>query len=138
MSPSKSHTHSSPPATKINIYTSKTQIDIPTTLSLTQLLHSTFPSAPPLPPSHITHSDSLTHRALTLHALRTNAGRLANALVKTFRPRDQARWALILPNSCDYLELVHAVLWTGGVICPINHSLVAGDIAHGLCVSRPE
>ncbi|KAJ4357522.1 uncharacterized protein N0V89_002098 [Didymosphaeria variabile] len=117
-------------------YTSPTQVDIPTTLSLTQLLHTT--TTPPLPPSHLVTTDSLTHRSLTLHELRTNAGRIANGLSKTFKPRDQAHWAVILPNSCDYVEIVHAVLWTGGVVCPINHAIVAAEIAHGLTVTRPD
>ncbi|KAL5395040.1 hypothetical protein PMIN04_010264 [Paraphaeosphaeria minitans] len=124
------------PSDTMKTYTSPTHIDIPTTLSLTQLLHTS--TTPPLPPSHLIASDSLTHRSLTLHELRTNAGRLANGLSKTVRPRDQARWAVILPNSCDYVEIVHAVLWTGGVVCPINHAIVAADIAHGLTVTRPD
>lgn len=115
---------------------SPAQIDIPTTLSLTQLLHTS--TTPPLLPSHLVASDSLTHRSLTLRELRTSAGRLANGFSKTFKPRDQARWAVILPNSCDYVEIVHAVLWTGGVVCPINHAIVAADIAHGLTVTRPD
>ncbi|KAF2676605.1 acetyl-CoA synthetase-like protein [Lentithecium fluviatile CBS 122367] len=117
-------------------YRSPTIIDIPTDLSLTELLHTT--TTPPLPPSHLISTDSLTHRSLTLHELRTNAGRLAHGLQNTFRPRDQAHWAIILPNSCDYVEIVHAVLWTGGVLCPINHAIVAAEIAHGLVVTRPE
>jgi 4-coumarate--CoA ligase len=117
-------------------YASATHIDIPTTLSLTQLLHTS--TTPPLPPSHLVASDSLTHRSLTLHELRTNAGRLARGLAETFAPCDQARWAVILPNSCDYVEVVHAALWTGGVVCPINHAVVAADIAHGLVVTRPD
>ncbi|KAL1611816.1 hypothetical protein SLS60_000036 [Paraconiothyrium brasiliense] len=117
-------------------YRSPNQIDIPTDLSLTQLLHTS--TTPPLSPSHLVTTDSLTHRSLTLHELRTNAGRLANGLLKTFKPRDQAHWAVILPNSCDYVEIVHAVLWTGGVVCPINHAIVAAEIAHGLTVTRPD
>ncbi|KAF2735579.1 AMP-binding enzyme [Polyplosphaeria fusca] len=117
-------------------YSSPTQISIPVNLSLTQLLYTT--TTPPLPPSHLTHSDSLTHRSLTLHELRTNAGRIANGLSKTFDPRDQSRWAIILPNSCDYVEIVHSILWVGGVVCPINHAIVASEIAHGFTVTRPE
>ncbi|KAJ4286780.1 hypothetical protein N0V90_013032 [Kalmusia sp. IMI 367209] len=117
-------------------YSSSTQIDIPTDLSLTQLLHTT--TTPPLPPSHLIATDSLTHRSLTIHELRTNAGRLASGLSKTFDPQDQSHWAVILPNSCDYVEIVHAVLWMGGVVCPINHAIVATEIAHGLTVTRPD
>ena len=118
-------------------YTSATLgVSIPNDVSLTQLLHKS--TTPPLPPSHLIATDSLRHRSLTLQELRTNAGRLANGLVQTFKPRDQARWAVILPNSCDYIELLHAILWTGGCLCPINHALVADDIAHGLTVTRPD
>ncbi|KAF2643001.1 AMP-binding enzyme [Massarina eburnea CBS 473.64] len=117
-------------------YKSRTQIPLPTNLSLTQLLHTT--TTPPIPPSHLLATDSLTHRSLTLHELRTNAGRLANGLKTTFQPPDQAHWAVILPNSCDYVEIVHAILWTGGVVCPINHGIVAAEMAHGLTVTRPD
>ncbi|KAF2254742.1 AMP-binding enzyme [Trematosphaeria pertusa] len=116
-------------------YKSPKQINIPTDLSLTQLLHTS--TTPPLPPSHLIASDSLTHRSLTLQELRTNAGRIANGLSKTYRPRDQSHWAVILPNSCDYVEIVHAVLWMGGVVCPINHAIVVAEIAHGFTVTRP-
>ncbi|KAF2110321.1 AMP-binding enzyme [Lophiotrema nucula] len=117
-------------------YTSPTQIDIPTNLSLTQLLQTT--TQPPLPPSHLIATDSLAHRSLTLHELRTNAGRIAHGLSRTYSPRDQSHWAVILPNSCDYIEIVHAILWLGGVVCPINHAIVAAEIAHGLTVTRPD
>lgn len=33
---------------------------------------------------------------------------------------------------------MHAVLWTGGCVCPINHAIVATDIAHALTVARPD
>ena len=117
-------------------YTSPKQITIPIDLSLTQLLHTS--TTPPLLPSHLVTTDSLTNRSLTLHELRTNAGRLANGLSQTFSPRDQSRWAIVLPNSCDYVEIVHAILWTGGVVCPINHAIVPNEIAHGLTVTRPD
>ncbi|KAF2264437.1 AMP-binding enzyme [Lojkania enalia] len=117
-------------------YSSLTQIDIPTNLSLTQLLHTT--TSPPLPPSHIIATDSLTHRSLTLKELRTNAGRIAAGLSSTYRPRDQSHWAVVVPNSCDYIEIVHAILWLGGVICPVNHAIVASEIGHALTVTRPE
>ncbi|ORY09237.1 AMP-binding enzyme [Clohesyomyces aquaticus] len=116
-------------------YHSPVQISIPTNLSLTQLLHTS--TTPLLPPSHLIATDSLTHRSLTLAALRSRAGRLAKSLSDNFHPTDQARWAILLPNSCDYIELVHAILWTGGVVCPINHGIVAAEIAHGLTVTRP-
>lgn len=43
-----------------------------------------------------------------------------------------------MPNSVTILEAFHAVLWVGGVACPINHQLKAGEIAHALSVSKPE
>ncbi|KAI1816842.1 AMP-binding enzyme [Poronia punctata] len=117
----------------MHIYKSPEEIKIPTSLNLTELLH-----ASPLPPSHLIATDNLTNRSLTLGKLRENAGTLASGLVKKLSPTDQARWAIILPNSVDFLEIVHAILWTGGVVCPINHALKPAEMAHGLGVTRPD
>ncbi|TDZ38098.1 4-coumarate--CoA ligase-like 7 [Colletotrichum spinosum] len=109
-------------------------INIPRDLNLTELLHRT---AVPLPESHIVASDDLTNRSITLGSLRDRAGRIARGLREHLRPPDQARWAIVLPNSVEFLELSHAILWTGGVVCPINHALTPSEIGHGLAVSRP-
>ncbi|KIX00132.1 uncharacterized protein Z518_10269 [Rhinocladiella mackenziei CBS 650.93] len=112
-------------------------IHIPTDLNLTELLHTSARS-PPFSSDHLIALDNLQTRSLALGQLRSTAGRLAAGLAHSFRPPDQARWALILPNSVTYVEAVHAVLWSGGVWCPINHQLKAGEIAHALRVSRPD
>lgn len=118
----------------MRIYSSGS-IDIPKNLNLTELLHTAAYSD--IPDSHLVAKDSLTSRSITLGALRDRAGRLAKGLNDHFQPEDQARWAIILPNSVDYLEICHAVLWTGGIICPINHALKPAEIGHGLVASRP-
>ncbi|KAL1987579.1 hypothetical protein VTN96DRAFT_3179 [Rasamsonia emersonii] len=119
-----------------HIYRSPATISIPRDVNLTQLLHSSACS-PPLPPSHLIAKDNLTNRSLTLGELRSRAGRLANGFASRLGATDDARWGVILPNSVDFIEVVHAVLWTGGVFCPINHALKATEIAHGLCISQP-
>jgi acyl-CoA synthetase (AMP-forming)/AMP-acid ligase II len=111
-------------------------VQIPTDLSLTELLHTSARS-PPLPPSQPIAQDDVEGRSLTLGQLRSTAGRLAAGLTARFRPHDQSRWATVLPNSVVFLEAVHAVLWMGCVWCPINHQLKAGEIAHALSVSKP-
>ena len=110
-------------------------IDIPTNVNLTELLHSTADSK--LPESHIICSDNLTNRSITIGELRVRAGRIARGLQEQFQQQDNTRWALVLPNSVEFLELVHSILWTGGVFCPINHALKATEIGHGLAISRP-
>ncbi|KAI1768131.1 acetyl-CoA synthetase-like protein [Hypoxylon sp. FL1150] len=110
-------------------------IDIPRDLNLTELLHKS--AYPDLPESHLIAKDSLTNRSITIGELRERAGRIANGLKTKLRPVDQARWAIILPNSVDFVEIFHAILWTGGVVCPINHALKAAEIGYGLAVSRP-
>jgi 4-coumarate--CoA ligase len=112
-------------------------IDVPTDLSLTELLHSSA-RFPVLPVDRIIAQDDVEHRTLTIGQLRSRAGRLAAGLSHHYQPEGQSRWAIILPNSVAYLEVVHAVLWLGGVFCPINHQLKAGEIAHALAVSKPE
>jgi acyl-CoA synthetase (AMP-forming)/AMP-acid ligase II len=118
----------------MHIYNSR-NIDIPEDLNLTELLHTT--AYPNIPDSHLIAKDSLTNRSITLGELRERAGRLAKGLHDSYQPEDQARWAVVLPNSVDYLEIFHAVLWTGGIGCPINHALKPAEIGHGLVASRP-
>ncbi|EFQ27295.1 AMP-binding enzyme [Colletotrichum graminicola] len=117
----------------MKIYTSR-PIDIPRDLNLTELLHT---SVAPLPESQVIAADSLTNRKISLGELRDRAGRIAKGLKDVLAPPDQARWVIALPNSVEFLELFHAILWTGGVVCPINHALKVSEIGHGLAVSRP-
>ncbi|KAF4919325.1 4-coumarate--CoA ligase-like 7 [Colletotrichum viniferum] len=114
-------------------YTSQS-IDVPRDLNLTELLHTTATS---IPESHIIASDSLTSRSITLGELRDRAGRIAKGLKDGLNPPDQARWAIVLPNSVEFLEIFHAILWTGGVVSPVNHALKSSEIGHGFAVSRP-
>ncbi|KAI1454695.1 acetyl-CoA synthetase-like protein [Annulohypoxylon moriforme] len=118
----------------MRVYSSGT-IEIPRDLNLTKFLHKS--AYPNLPESHLIAKDSLTNRSITIGELRDRAGRIAKGLRTKLDPVDQARWAIILPNSVDFLELFHAILWTGSVVCPINHALKAAEIGHGLAVSRP-
>ncbi|KAF2093801.1 AMP-binding enzyme [Rhizodiscina lignyota] len=110
-------------------------IDIPRNLNLTELLHTTARSD--LKGDHLISKDSLTGREITLDGLRDRAGRLAAGFKDAFQPVDQSRWALIIPNSVNYVEIFHSVLWLGGVCCPINHVLKPAEIAHAIVVSRP-
>lgn len=118
----------------MTIYNTDRPLDVPTDENLTELLHA---SAYNIPDSHIIAADSLTNRSITLGELRDRAGRIANGFKTRLNPPDQARWAIILPNSVEFLELFHSVLWTGGAICPINHALKAAEIGHGIAVCRP-
>ncbi|TPX16854.1 uncharacterized protein E0L32_003416 [Thyridium curvatum] len=118
----------------MRIYRAKT-IHIPRDQNLTELLHSS--ANPDLPESHLISKDSLSNRSITIGELRERAGRIAKGLHDEFHPVDQARWAIALPNSVEYLEMFQAILWTGGVGCPINHALKASEIGHGLAVSQP-
>jgi 4-coumarate--CoA ligase len=112
-------------------------IDIPTNFNLTELLHTNARS-PPLPSNHIIAKDDIEGRTLTIRQLRTRAGRLARSLVEKYAPRDQSRWAIVLPNSIALIETCHAVLWLGGVFCPINHLLTVHDMGHALAVCKAE
>ncbi|KAF2713308.1 AMP-binding enzyme [Pleomassaria siparia CBS 279.74] len=119
----------------MKIYKDETrEIAIPKDVNLTELLHT---SAVPLPQSHLIATDSLTNRSLTLGELRSRSGRIAHGLTKAYNPQPGARWAIILPNCVEYIELFHALLWVGGVGCPINHALKPSELAHALLVSKP-
>ncbi|KAF1814368.1 AMP-binding enzyme [Eremomyces bilateralis CBS 781.70] len=110
-------------------------ISVPNDLNLTELLHTSARND--LPESHLISRDCLTGRTLSIGQLRDRAGRFASGFKQRFNPPDQSRWAIIVPNCVEYIELFHAVLWVGGVACPINHALKAAEIAHALTVSKP-
>jgi acyl-CoA synthetase (AMP-forming)/AMP-acid ligase II len=120
---------------KMRIYKAES-INIPRDQNLTELLHSS--AYENLADSHLIAKDSLTNRSITIGELRDRAGRIAKGLNDTLNPVDQARWAIILPNSVEFLEIFHSILWTGGIVCPINHALKASEIGHALAVSRPQ
>ncbi|KAH8670319.1 AMP-binding enzyme [Tricladium varicosporioides] len=115
----------------------ESNIPIPLDLNLTELLHQNAGNTP-LPESHLIATDSLTNRSITIGELRDRAGRIANGLKTSLNPSDGDKWALILPNCVEYIELFHALLWAGGVGCPINHALKPAEIAHALVVSQPK
>jgi acyl-CoA synthetase (AMP-forming)/AMP-acid ligase II len=120
----------------MRVYRDKSrEINIPKDVNLTELLHT---SAVPLASSHLIATDSLTNRSLTLGDLRSRAGRIAHGLNEAYSPKEGERWAVILPNCIEYIELFHALLWVGGVGCPINHALKPIELAHALAVSRPK
>ena len=118
----------------MHIYRAKQQIDIPENLNLTELLHTNSSNALPL--SHVIAADNLENREVTIGQLQDTAGRLARGLKAAFKPRDQSRWAILLPNGIAFIEAVHAVLWLDGIFCPINLDLQPAEIGHALSVSK--
>lgn len=118
----------------MRIYKAKA-IALPIDVNLTEFLHTKAKDT--LPDSHLIAKDSLTNRSITIGELRQRSGRIARGLCERLTPADGSRWAIIIPNSVEYLEVSHAVLWTGGVCCPINHALKATEIGHALVVTRP-
>ena len=103
--------------------------DVARDLNLTELLHQHAGNVD-LPNSHLIAKDDVNNRSLTIGALRSR-------LQKHFQPPDQARWMMVVPNSVDYVEIIHSVLWLGGVACPVKHTLVVGETAHAITVARP-
>lgn len=120
----------------MHIYRAKQQISIPTNVNLTELLHSS--AVQPLSKNHVIASDNQENRSVTIGQLRDTAGRLAHGLQTRLRPRDQSRWAILLPNSIAFVEAVHAVLWAEGIFCPINPDLQAPEIGYALSVSKAD
>jgi acyl-CoA synthetase (AMP-forming)/AMP-acid ligase II len=118
----------------MHVYRSAQQIFIPSDVNLTELLHSS--ANQPLPENHVIAADNLEDRLVTIGELRDTAGRLAHGLKSAFQPRDQSRWAIIVPNGITFIEAVHAVLWLDGIFCPINHELQAPEIGYALSVSK--
>lgn len=121
----------------MRVYKAEQDVDVPIDFNLTELLNSN--ARPPSPgESGTIAKDDLDNRTITLRQLRSYAGRLAGGLAKAFTPRDQSRWAVILPNSVAYIEACHTILWLGGVFCPINHLLTVHELVSALSICQPE
>jgi acyl-CoA synthetase (AMP-forming)/AMP-acid ligase II len=118
----------------MHIYRAKQQVEIPVDANLTELLHASATKS--LPDQHIIAVDDLEHRTISVGQLRDIAGRLAYGLKSGLNPKDQSRWAILLPNGVAFIEVVHAVLWLDGVFCPINPDLHALEIGYALSVSK--
>jgi len=121
----------------MRVYKPDRTTNVPTDLNLTELLHQSAPDRQ-IPESHLVSKDNLTNRSITIGELRNRAGRLAHGLKRQLDCSAGHRFALILPNCVEFVELYHAVLWTGGVVAPINHQLRPAEIGHGLAISRPK
>jgi acyl-CoA synthetase (AMP-forming)/AMP-acid ligase II len=59
-------------------------------------------------------------------------------LQEYYQTKDQSRWTVILPNYVALIEAAHAILWLGGVFCPVNHQLPVQDFAHALSLTQSE
>lgn len=110
-------------------------ISVPSDFNLTQLLNAK--ARPDVKGDLLIFKDSQSGRPINIDGLRDRAKRLAVGLTEAFKPVDQSRWALVIRNSVDDVEMVHAVLRLGGAFCPINHILKPAEIAHAFVVSRP-
>lgn len=121
----------------MRIYKPDRTVRVPKDLNLTELLHQSAPGRH-VPDSHLICKDNLTNRSITIGEFRNRAGRLAHGLKRQLYCSEGDRFALILPNCVEFVELYHAVLWTGGVVSPINHQLKPAEIGHALAISRPK
>jgi 4-coumarate--CoA ligase len=121
----------------MRIYKPDKTVDVPTDLNLTELLHQSAPGRL-IPDSHLVCKDSLTNRSITIGELRNRAGRVAHGFKRVLGCSNGDIFALLLPNCVEFVELYHAVLWTGGVVAPINHQLKPAEIGHALAISRPK
>jgi len=121
----------------MRVYKPDRTTNVPRNLNLTELLHRSAPDRH-IPDSHLVCKDNLTNRSITIGELRNRAGQLAHGLKRQLDCSTGDRFALILPNCVEFVELYHAVLWTGAAVAPINHQLTPAEIGHGLAISRPK
>lgn len=87
-------------------------------MNISEWLHQAarvFPDAPAIrfgTDLHATYSDFAQH----------SAG-MARYLTETLGVAKGDRVALFMSNCPEYLEILHAVLWVGAIVVPINHKL---------------
>src|SRR5467141_4011409 len=75
-------------------------------------------------------------RRSTFRELRDRVASIAAALHRHgFSAGD--RLALLLPNECEYIELVYACAWLGVIVVPLNTRLTAVELDHVLTDASP-
>ncbi|KAI1608335.1 amp dependent CoA ligase [Exophiala viscosa] len=90
-----------------------------------------------VPKEKVVHIDTLTGKSLTYGGLRNQASRAAWGLTSRLGLSEGERVLVLVPNSTDFITLVHTVWWYGGIFRLLNASSTAKDIARAVSLVKP-
>ncbi|KAF2494596.1 acetyl-CoA synthetase-like protein [Lophium mytilinum] len=119
----------------MTVLRSKQWVDIPKDISISELMLQNISNTPP---NKIIYEDALTGKTTTYSAFQAHVQRAAYWLRHTIGFQPGQTLAISSPSSTEYIIVVHAVWWLGGVASLINNSLHQSEIAHALDLINPD
>lgn len=119
----------------MSILRSKQWVDIPTNLSISELMQDNISNTPD---NKIIYEDTLNGNAATYGGFREQVRRSAYSLghIMGFRPGQTA--SIISPSCVEYIVAAHSVWWAGGIVSTINNSLHPREISAALDLVQPD
>ncbi|KFY52853.1 hypothetical protein V496_08139 [Pseudogymnoascus sp. VKM F-4515 (FW-2607)] len=80
------------------------------------------------PDDHVLFVDVATQKRHTFRDVCTASVEIGRGLQKQWRWQKGDVMVLFSPNTADIAGLVSGVLWTGGIICPVNNLYTVGEL----------
>ncbi|KAF2802373.1 acetyl-CoA synthetase-like protein [Mytilinidion resinicola] len=118
----------------MTILRSKSWVDIPNDTSISELMLQNVSNTPL---NKIIYEDALTGKTTTYGAFQEHVQRAAYWLRHTIGFKPGQTLSISSPSSTEYIVVVHAVWWLGGVASLVNNSLHQSEIAHALDLINP-
>lgn len=118
------------------IFRSKHRVRIPTDLSITEA--TLLDKSHTILETKVLYEEAFTGKAITHGEFITQVKKTAAYLRQylAFKPGQVV--SIISSSSIDYIIIVHAVWWIGGVVSLINDALSPKEIAYGLQIVQPD
>jgi 4-coumarate--CoA ligase len=118
-----------------DILSSTTWVEIPTKISIAELMNENISNTPY---DKIIYEDALTGKTATYGGFRRQVRQSAYWLQHVFGVKSGQTISILCPSCIDYILVVHAAWWIGAVVSPINNSLHRKEIAYAIDLIQPD
>ncbi|TVY54798.1 4-coumarate--CoA ligase 2 [Lachnellula cervina] len=118
-----------------NILRSTKWVDIPSNISIAELMNDNVSNTPE---DKIIYEDALTGKTATYGGFRLQVRQSAYWLRHSLGVKPGQTVSIMAPSCIDYILVVHAVWWIGGIVSPINNSLHRKEIAFAVDLIQPD
>jgi acyl-CoA synthetase (AMP-forming)/AMP-acid ligase II len=118
-----------------NILRSTTWVEIPTKISIAELMNDNVSSTPY---DKIVYEEALTGKTTTYGGFRRQVRQSAYWLRHILGVKSGQTISILCPSCIDYILVVHAAWWIGAVVSPVNNSLHRKEIAYAIDLIQPD
>lgn len=118
----------------MSVYRSKTWVNIPDDLSISQLMQDNISDTPP---NKIIYEEAHTGKIATYGTFHRQIRRTACLLQQRLHFQPGQIVAISASSSIDYILVAQAIWWTGGIISPINNTLHPDELRRAIELIKP-